>query len=142
MKTNFLFSLLTLMIVFVTSCTEKQTKIHVLSGDINYNFGEIPSQTSSLSGKEWLFKNAGNVNLKINKVESSSNIFKLMYDSVNTVGPNEYFPFRVFVSPGKTIGNFKEKICIYGNFEESPLELSVEGTIVESTSGNENKMDS
>ena len=110
-----------------------QTKIELMS-DVHYNLGDISIDSSILSGKEWLIQNVGDVNLKIDKVEFPSDGLKIVYDSVNVVKPNGYLPFRVLVSPEGTTGDFCKEISIYGNFDNSPLKLTIEGTFIENES--------
>ena len=135
-------SLLISIFIFITSCTEKQTKIELVNDEFIYNIGEIQTQASTLSGKEWLIQNVGDSDLKIHKIETSCDCLKIMCDTVNPIGPNEYFPLRVFISPENTIGDFHREIFIYGNFEDSPLELTIEGVFVENSSEHEYKTDS
>lgn len=134
MKTNKISLLLFLITIFATSCTKKVTRIKLVNDCTNYNLGEIQNQASILSGKEWLIQNVGDVNLKIDKVELSCDCLKVIYDSVNTIKPNKYLPFRVLVSPEGTIGDFYREIYIYGNFQDSPLKLTIEGCFVEDKS--------
>ncbi len=129
-RINF-FCLLVLFGGLVSCCTDQITKIELVSSDANYNIGEIDVGSSVLSGKGWLIQNVGNSNLRIDSVELSCNCLKAIYDSVNTIKPNAYFSFKVLVSPDGTLGDFYREIRIFGNFENSPLELSLEGTFVD-----------
>lgn len=112
----------------------QQTMIELIGDDASYNMGEIQVGSPNLRGKEWLIQNIGNANLKIDSVEVSCDCLQILYDSVNVVAPNNYFPFRVFVKPENVLGDFYREIRIFGNFEGSPLELTLEGTIVASNS--------
>lgn len=121
--------------MFLTvSCTERQTRIELVGDDANYNLGEIKASESTLSGKEWLIQNKGNTYLRIDSVVASCDCLTVSYDSINTVKPNGYFPFRVFPMPDGTLGTFYREISIFGNFENSPLILSLEGAFVEDES--------
>lgn len=123
-------------------CAEQQTKIELVSSDSNCNLGEINVNSPTLSGKEWLIKNTGNAQLRIDSVELSCECLTAVYDSVNTVRPNDYFPFRVLVKPDGALGDFYREIRIYGNFENSPLELTVEGIFVKEEQAEEKCDDS
>lgn len=118
------------LLVFA-SCVDQQTKIELVGSDAEYNLGEIDINSSSLLGKEWVLQNVGNANLRIDSVELSCECLKADYDSVNSVRPNGYLPVRVYITPEGTLGGFYREIRIYGNFENSPLELSLEGTFVD-----------
>lgn len=131
MKGINIFCLLIFWEVLVASCTDQITKIELVSSDANYNIGEIDVSSSVLSGKGWLIQNVGNSNLRIDSVELSCNCLKAIYDSVNTIKPNSYFSFKVLVTPDGALGDFYREIRIFGNFENSPLELSIEGTFID-----------
>lgn len=133
MRINNLFYTISFMFLAV-SCTERQTRIELVGDDANYNLGEIKASESALSGKEWLIQNKGKTNLKIDSIAVSCECLKVSYDSINSVKPNGYFPFRVFPMPDGTLGTFYREISIFGNFENSPLILTLEGTFVEDES--------
>ncbi len=116
--------------LLVVSCTNQQTKIELLS-DADVFLGDVPIKARSLPVYEWIFQNVGEANLRIDSVELSCECLKADYDSVNSVSPNGYLPFRVYITPEGTLGGFYREIRIFGNFENSPLELSLEGTFVD-----------
>lgn len=121
-----------ILFIFLTvSCTERQTRIELVGNDANYNLGVVKASESALSGKEWLIQNKGNTCLRIDSVVASCDCLKVSYDSINSVKPNKYFPIRVFPVPDGTLGTFYREISIFGNFENSPLILTLEGTFVE-----------
>lgn len=120
-----------MFLLTLASCVEQQTKIELVGSDAEFDLGEVNIYSSSFWGNEWLVKNVGDSDLKIDSVELSCECLKVDYDSVNAVKPNSYLPFKVYIMPEGTLGGFYREIRIFGNFENSPLELSIEGTFID-----------
>lgn len=122
--------LLLILIVLVASCNiERETSVNLMTTP-NYYIGEIDVESTTMVGKEWLIKNSGRAKLKIDSIKISCDCLKVMYDSTHQVKPNGILPFRVLIPTEKEPGDFYREIMIYGNFKNSPLVLTLEGSFV------------
>lgn len=111
-----------------TAPQQKKTKIELMNNDPAYNFGVVINDPKNIKGKEWLFVNKGCDSLYIDSVKVSCECLTLHYDNTNAIAPNHYFPIRVLLRPEeKEIGPFFREIMVFGNFEDSPYILTIEG---------------
>ena len=115
----------------MSSCFwNRQTKVEVIGLSEAY-VGEIEKDTDVSHGVEWLLQNTGPCKLRIDSITSSCDCLKLSYASSMTAGSGKYFPIRAMLqTEAADTGSIYHEVMVYGNFDPSPLVLSLTGEIV------------
>lgn len=120
-----------LLTLTMSSCLwNRQTKVEVIGLSEAY-VGEIEKDTNVSHGVEWLLQNTGPCKLRIDSITSSCDCLKLSYASSMTAGSGKYFPIRAMLqTEAADTGSIYHEVMVYGNFDPSPLVLSLTGEIV------------
>ena len=120
-----------LLTLTMSSCFwNRQTKVEVIGLSEAY-VGEIEKDTDVSHGVEWLLQNTGPSKLRIDSITSSCDCLKLSYASSMTAGSGKYFPIRAMLqTEAADTGSIYHEVMVYGNFDPSPLVLSLTGEIV------------
>ena len=111
------------------SC-DSQTEVEVVSDDTEKYVGEVDKASTVLTGTEWLLMNTGNATLHVDSIKPSCECLEVTSKEM-TASCGEYFPVQVFIHPGEMdTGIFVREVEVYGNFQSSPLVLTIKGKIV------------
>ena len=111
------------------SC-ESQTEVEVVSDDTEKYVGEVDKASTVLTGTEWLLMNTGNATLHVDSIKPSCECLEVTSKEM-TARSGEYFPVQVFIHPEEMdTGTFVREVEVYGNFQSSPLVLTIKGKIV------------
>ena len=111
------------------SC-ESQTEVEVVSDDTEKYVGEVDKASTVLTGTEWLLMNTGNATLRVDSIKPSCDCLEVTNKEM-TAKSGEYFPVQVFIHPEEMdTGTFVREVEVYGNFQSSPLVLTIKGKIV------------
>lgn len=121
--------LLALFVCALYSC-ESQTEVEVVGDDTERYVGEVDKASTVLTGTEWLLMNTGNATLRVDSIKPSCECLEVMNKEM-TARSGKYFPVQVFIHPEEMdTGTFVREVEVYGNFQSSPMVLTIKGRIV------------